>query len=59
VCSATYYPVVEWPAHPLTDVRETGILESFPVGWDAMQFDRLKRREFITLFAVLPLLGRL
>ena len=49
MCSATGYPVLEWPAYPLTDLREIGILQSYQSDGDRMQFDRLKRRDFITL----------
>jgi hypothetical protein len=42
VCSAPGYPVAEWLACPLTERLEIGILFH-------MQFDWLKRREFITL----------
>jgi hypothetical protein len=43
------HPLQEWLACPLTDRLEIGIFQS-SAGWrDPMQFDRLKRREFITL----------
>jgi hypothetical protein len=43
------HPVAELLACPLTERLEIGILQSC-AGWrDRMEFDRLKRREFITL----------
>jgi hypothetical protein len=55
VCSA---PVAEWLACPLADRLEIGILQSC-AGWrDRMQFDQLKKHEFITLLGAEALSGR-
>jgi hypothetical protein len=43
--------VAKSPSYPLTDPRQFDILQSGPglLAGDRMQFDHLKRRDFITL----------
>ena len=50
MCNATGCPVAERVAYPLTDHRKFDILHLATLaGGDRMQFDQLRRREFITL----------